>query len=239
MFAEEEARLLRAAPVTEAERDRMIARRVSGDPLEHILGWVEFCGLRIAVEEGVFVPRQRTAFLVAEAARRIEPGAHVLDLCCGSGAIGLAIADRVGAIDLFASDIDPVAVACARRNLEPIGGRVAVGDLFEAVPSELRGRVDLVVANVPYVPSAAIALMPPEAREHEPRRTLDGGPDGLDLARRVADGAAGWLRPGGRLIIETSEDQVPAATESFRLSGLDADVATDDELGATVVIGRR
>lgn len=239
MFAEEEARLLLAAPVDEDERRRMIARRADGDPLEYILGWVEFCGLRVAVDEGVFVPRQRTAFLVAQGAGRIVPGALVVDLCCGSGAIGLAIADRVHPIELVASDIEPAAVACARRNLDPIGGRVVAGDLFAPLPRELRGRVDLLVANVPYVPTSAIALMPPEAREHEPRNTLDGGSDGLEVARRVAGGAGEWLRPGGYLMIETSEEQAPVAEAVFRRSGLDAVVAADDEVGGTVVIGRR
>jgi release factor glutamine methyltransferase len=160
----------------------------------------------------------------------------VVDLACGSGAIGRAIAARTP-IDLYAGDIEPAAVACARRNLAPVGGHVRQGDLYEALPGDLRGRVDLVVANVPYVPTEAVDLMPPEARLFEPLTALDGGTDGLDLLRRAAAGAGDWLRPGGRLLIETSLDQAPAAAQAYAAAGLAPAVEHDDELGATVVIG--
>ena len=106
---------------------------------------------------------------------------------------------------MHAADVDPAAVACARRNLPP----VYQGDLYAALPERLRGRVDLLVVNAPYVPTAAIATMPPEARDHEPRVALDGGADGLDVQRRVAADAPAWLRPGGALLIETGADQAP------------------------------
>ncbi len=136
-----------------------------------------------------------------------SPGRVVLDLCCGTGAVGAAIHAAVGGVELYASDIEPAAVRCARRNVEPLGGQVFEGDLFDALPASLRGRVDLLVVNAPYVPTEAIALMPPEAREHEPHITLDGGADGVDVQRRVAAGAAEWLAPGGHLLIETSREQ--------------------------------
>ena len=117
VFAEDEARLLRAAAGSPAELDALAARRVDGAPLEALLGWAEFCGLRIAVDPGVFVPRQRTAFLVAQAVRRAGPGAVVVDLCCGTGAIGAAIAAAAPGVEVHAADVDPAAVACARRNL--------------------------------------------------------------------------------------------------------------------------
>jgi len=233
VFAEDEARLLRAAAGSPAELDELAARRVDGAPLEALLGWAEFCGLRIAVDPGVFVPRQRTAFLVAQAVRRAGPGAVVVDLCCGTGAIGAAIAAAVPGVEVHAADVDPAAVACARRNLP----RVYQGDLYAALPERLRGRVDLLVVNAPYVPTAAIATMPPEARDHEPRIALDGGADGLDVQRRVAADAPAWLRPGGALLIETGADQAPRTAAVFAAAGLVPQVEYAED--ATVVIGER
>jgi release factor glutamine methyltransferase len=237
VFAEDEARLLVAAAGTSAELTASVDRRVAGEPLEHVLGWAEFCGLRVAVGPGVFVPRRRTGFLVRQAAALAAPGSVAVDLCCGSGAVGAALAAAVPGLDLHAADVDPTAVACARRNLGTAG--VHEGDLFDALPAGLRGRVDVLVANVPYVPSGSIALMPPEAREHEPRVALDGGPDGLDVVRRVAAGSPAWLAPGGALLFESSADQAPLAAGIVAAAGLDPRVVTDDELGATVVVGTR
>jgi release factor glutamine methyltransferase len=240
VFAEDEAELLVAEARTPAELDAMVERRVAGLPLEHVLGWAEFCGVRIAVDPGVFVPRQRTEFLARQA---IDLAAQfelpvVVDLCCGSGALGAVLAANLGAIDLYAADIDPIAVRCARRNI-PGEGRVSEGDLYEALPGALRGTVAILVANVPYVPTAEIPLMPSEARLYEPRVALDGGADGLDLVRRVAAEASGWLAPGGHLLVETGERQAPAAVAIFVAGGLLALVTGSDELEATVVVGTR
>ena len=237
VFAEDEARLLRAAADTPAELDVLVDRRVDGAPLETLLGWAEFCGLRIVVERGVFVPRQRTALLVEKAAALARPGAVVVDLCCGTGAVGAAIANAVPGIEVHAADIDPAAVHCARRNVPP--ERVYGGDLYAALPTHLRGRVDLLVVNAPYVPTDAIATMPPEARDHEPRVALDGGADGLDVQRRVAAQARAWLRPGGSLLIETGADQAPHTASTFAAAGLTPRVVHSEELYATVVIGLR
>jgi release factor glutamine methyltransferase len=245
VFAEDEARLLIAAAASPAQLTAMISQRAGGTPLEHVLGWAEFCGLRIAVDPGVFVPRRRTEFLVGQAAAGgAGPGADgagppvIVDLCCGSGALGVALAAALGGADLHAADVDPAAVACARRNVIPAGGQVHAGDLFAALPADLRGRVDILVVNVPYVPSGEIALLPAEAREHEPRVALDGGPDGLDVLRRVAGQAAAWLAPGGQLLTETSERQAAAAAQVVAGGGLAARVVSDEDWGATVVIGR-
>lgn len=240
VFAEDEARLLLADPAGPAQLESMVARRVAGVPLEHVLGWVEFCGLRVDVAPGVFVPRRRTEYLVDQAVLRTRPGAVVVDLCCGCGAIGLAVSIALhGAVDLHAADIDPAAIACARRNVARVGGRTYCGDLYDALPGSLRGRIDTLVVNTPYVPSDAVALMPPEAREHEPLVALDGGADGLDVARRVAAAASGWLAPGGWLLIETGDEQAPLLAEVFAAAGLVPTVASGpDELNATVVLGR-
>jgi release factor glutamine methyltransferase len=237
VFAEEEADLLGEAAQSAAALDDMVAQRVAGVPLEQILGWAQFCGLRIAVEPGVFVPRRRTEFLVQQAAALAQPGAVVVDLCCGSGAIGAAIAGRVDGLTLYCVDIDPAAVQCARRNVAGFAGEVFEGDLYDPLPATLRGRVDLLLANAPYVPTEEIGLMPPEARLHEPAVALDGGADGLDIQRRVAAAAPAWLAPGGHMLIETSRRQAPQTADAFTRSGLLAHVVTSDELSATVVVG--
>jgi len=237
VFAEREAPLLISAAQTPLELATMLDRRAAGLPLEHVLGWAEFCGLRVAVDPGVFVPRRRTEFLVQRAIALARSRAVVVDLCCGSGAVGAAIAAAQLEIDLYAVDVEPAAVRCARSNLAAAGGQVHEGDLYEPLPRRLRGRVDIVVANVPYVPTSAIGLLPLEAREHEPRVALDGGADGLDVLRRVAAAAPGWLVPGGSLLIETSEDQAPRAVDALVRHGLLARMVSSDELDATVVIG--
>jgi release factor glutamine methyltransferase len=240
VFAEDEARILHDAAASHSELAAMLDRRVQGEPLEHIVGWAEFDGLRIAVDPGVFVPRRRTRFLVRQAASRCRPDGVVVDMCCGSGAVGLALASALGGrIELHAADVDPVAVACARRNLAPIGARVYEGDLDEPLPERLAGRFDVMVANVPYVPRDEIALMPPEARLHEPSIALDGGPDGLDVLRRLAARAPYWLAPGGHLLTETSDRQAGLAAEALARCGLTPTHETSDELGTTILIGRQ
>lgn len=235
VFAEDEAELLAAAARTPEELTTLVDRRVAGFPLEQVVGWAEFGGLRIAVAPGVFVPRRRTEFLVQQAAAVAEPGAVVLDLCCGAGAIAAVLAGAMPGAEVHAADIDPAAVACARRN---VPGAVYQSDLFDGLPAGLRGRVTILTANVPYVPTAEIAYLPPEARTYEPRVALDGGPDGLAVARRVAVGAPRWLAPGGRLFIETSEQQAVLAVADFAAAGLSPQVVSSAELNATVVVGQ-
>jgi release factor glutamine methyltransferase len=262
VFAEDEAQLLISAARTPAALAAMVDRRAAGQPLEHVLGWAEFCGLRIAVDPGVFVPRRRTEFLVRRAAALARRAAAptgpdpsgpdptgrdptgqravvVVDLCCGSGAVGAALAAALGQVELHAADIDPAAVRCARRNVAAAGGQVYQGDLYRPLPARLRGRVDILAANVPYVPSGDVGLLPREARAHEPRVALDGGADGLDVLRRVAAGAPLWLAPGGHLLVETSERQAPRAAEAVGRDGLIPRIARSVRLNATVVIGTR
>ncbi|MDL4777387.1 MULTISPECIES: putative protein N(5)-glutamine methyltransferase [Thermomonosporaceae] len=236
VFAEEEARLLVSTATTPADLGAMVERRAGGLPLEHVLGWAEFRGLRVEVDAGVFVPRRRTEFLVGEAAALAPPRAVAVDLCCGAGALGLALAEAADLAELHAADIAPAAVRCARRNLGD-RGRVYEGDLFDPLPASLRGRVDILLANVPYVPTGELGLLPSEAREHEARTALDGGADGLAVLRRVTAAAVAWLAPGGHLLFETSERQVPRAAQIVAGDGLVPRVATCEELYATVVIG--
>ena len=193
--------------------------------------------MRIAVAPGVFVPRRRTELLVRLATPLLRPGDAVVELCCGAAAVATALAAAVPGLALHAVDIEPAAVECARRNL--VDGRVYEGDVDAPLPASLRGRVAVVVANAPYVPTDAIALMPPEARDHEPRVALDGGADGLDVQRRVAAAAPRWLAPGGSLLIETSERQAPLTAAAVAAAGLEPRVERSDELDGTAVVGVR
>lgn len=245
VFAEDEASLLLAAADEPNALEQLVVRRIAGEPLEQVLGWAEFGGVRLHVEPGVFVPRRRTEYLAGIAAQLAREQAAaaggarravVVDLCCGVGAIGAMIADVAGPVDLVAADIDPAAVRAARRNLEPRGARVFEGDLFDALPDDLRARIDVLAVNAPYVPTDEIALMPPEARDHEARIALDGGGDGLDVHRRVAASAARWLAPGGFLLIETSERQAAIAAGLMRQGALVPRIMHDDD--ATIVVGR-
>ena len=269
VFAEDEAQLLISTAATPGNLAGLVDRRAAGLPLEHVLGWAEFCGLRIAVDPGVFVPRRRTELLVREAAalargissgtreaasgargaafgRLGQPRAVVVDLCCGSGAIGAAIAAALswpaagqhGQVELHAVDIDPAAIRCARRNIDGVG-QVYEGDLCEPLPAGLRGRVDVLVASPPYVPADEVRLLPREARMHEPPMALNGGADGLDLVSRLIAAAPPWLAPGGHLLVELSERQAPRAAEAVARSGLIPRVARSAELAATIVIGTR
>ncbi|MFF9914104.1 putative protein N(5)-glutamine methyltransferase [Streptomyces sp. NPDC013457] len=239
VFAEDEAELLFSSAHSGRELDSMVERRSAGLPIEHVVGWAAFAGLRITVDPGVFVPRRRTEFLVEHAVALAGPGALCVDLCCGSGAAGAVLLSAVDGAEVYASDIEPAAVRCARRNIEPLGGRVLEGDLFAPLPEVLRGRVEVLVANVPYVPTEDLGLLPPEAREHEPLVALDGGSDGLDVLRRVAAEAPDWLAPGGHLLVETSERQAARAVETVSGCGLTPRVITSEELYATVVVATR
>jgi release factor glutamine methyltransferase len=236
VFAEDEARLLTDAARDTGQLADMVRRRAAGVPLEYVLGWVEFCGLRIAVDPGVFVPRRRTELLAWQAIALAPPGAVFVDLCCGAGAVAAAAACVVPLVEPHAADIDPAAVRCARRNVH--SGHVYEGDLYTPLPATLRGRVDVLVANAPYVPTGAIDLMPAEARLHENRVALDGGADGLDVLRRVIAGAPAWLAPGGHLLVETSDAQAPRVLDAVRATGLVPRQIRDDDTGATIVTGR-
>jgi release factor glutamine methyltransferase len=168
-----------------------------------------------------------------------------VDLCCGAGAVGaalLATGAPAAGIELHAADLDPVAVRCARHNLAGAIRQgtafVYEGDLDMPLPARLAGRVGVLTANVPYVPSSEVPLLPAEAREFEPLTALDGGADGLDVLRRVAGRAPHWLRPGGSVLIEISERQQEAAFAAFLAAGLEARVLKSDDYDTSVMVGR-
>lgn len=239
VFAEDEARMLINEAADNKELASMIERRSAGEPLQQILGWAMFAGQRVAIAPGVFVPRRRTELLFLQAAKYTERGDVVLDMCCGAGAIAMAISSVKRKVELHCTDIDPVAIECADKNLEGTGAMTYVGDLFEPLPVVLRGRINVLVANAPYVPTAAIELMPAEAREHEARATLDGGEDGLDFQRRIAEEAPGWIKRNGCLMFETSESQADESMAICEANELKPELVTSEELEATVVVAWR
>jgi release factor glutamine methyltransferase len=247
VFAEDEATLLLEAATDPADLTARIARRCDGEPLELVVGWAAFDGLRVPVAPGVFVPRRRSEALVETADRLLAstPAGErvvVLDLCCGTGALGVALSLRLLArglvVDLTLADHDPRATTAAAATLQSVGvaGSVVTGDLFAAVPSRLGGRVDVLLTNVPYVPSAEVALLPSEARDHEPRNTLDGGADGLAVLRRVAAEAGEWLAPRGLLLTEATGRQAPAAAQALAGPGRSVHVVADEDRDVSVVV---
>jgi release factor glutamine methyltransferase len=235
VFAEDEAALL----VEAGADDRMIQRRIDGEPLEYVLGWAEFMGERYLIEPGVFIPRHRSELLVNSARSFATHGEHlvVLDLCCGTGALGRAFAKQAKVSHLYAADLDPAAVRCARVNLKDFGGVVFESDLFAGIPAELAGTCDVILANAPYVPTDEIQHLPTDFREHEWFGALDGGDDGLAIHRRIAAEVSHWLRPGGRVLIEVAESQVEAIVAAFTRHGLETRTITDDR--TVIVVGER
>jgi release factor glutamine methyltransferase len=239
VFAEEETQILASEASSIEELMNLVEKRASGLPIEYVLGFTEFCGLKIEIEQGVFIPRRRTEFLVQQAKVLTRPSNLVLDLCCGSGAVGAAIATDHTKILLHSVDIDPIAVRCASHNITKMGGHVYEGDLYDALPHSMRGRVNIIVANAPYVPADSVKLLPREARLYEPKVSLDGGEDGLDLHRIIAEKAPYWLISGGHLLVETSQMQAAKTYEIFVKAGLISKIVRNEELDATVIIGKK
>ena len=241
VFAEDEAALLVDDRPTEPVLAERVRRRVAGEPIEYVLGWAEFCGHRVLVAPGVFVPRRRSEYLVEVATALLPEDAAptVVDLCCGTGALGVALGHRRPSAQIHGADVDPVAVACAATNLAAVGGTAHLSDVFEGLPPVLRGALDLIVANAPYVPSEEIAFMPAEARLYEHRVALDGGADGLDLHRRIAAQAA-ELAPTRRA--PGDRDQRAAGRPDrcgHAPGGLHPTTVHDEDRDATVVVGTR
>ena len=191
--------------------DELIARRLRGEPLAWITGWVRFCGLRVGIGPGVFVPRPHSERLAWRAVALLPAGGVAVDLCTGSGAVAAVLGSARPRATVLATDIDPVAVACARRN----GVRALEGSLDEPLPPSLRGRVHVVAAVVPYVPTEELHLLPRDVLDHEPRRALDGGPGGTTMLVRAAEAAARLLRPGGSVLLELGGDQAAEMSTVF------------------------
>ena len=227
--AEEEA-----DPEVERRYMKLIERRAQRVPLQHITGRQEFMGYTFAVDPDVLIPRQDTETLAEQAAKTIQSVRRekrsflerlrgrkeweVLDLCCGSGCVGLSIARICDNVELTSSDISEAAVSLTKRNAKAlrVEGEFLQGDLFEPVGDR---RFDMIVCNPPYIRTNMIAMLQDEIKEHEPRTALDGGRDGLDIYRRILEEAPAHLKPSGFLFLEIGHDQGEALRKMVKDSG--------------------
>ena len=214
--AEEAETLFRASSEGVGQIDELVARRLRGEPLAWITGSVVFGGVRVHVDPGVFVPRPQTEAMAQRAASLLPDAGIAVDLCTGSGAVAAFLSAAHPMATVVATEVDPPAVACARRN----GVDVLVGDLDEPLSPSLRGRVDVMTAVVPYVPTEELPFLPRDVLANEPRRALDGGPRGTTLLVRAAEAAPRWLRPGGRVLLELGGDQADEVAAVFGRVGL-------------------
>jgi release factor glutamine methyltransferase len=241
VFAEAEADLIiEAAGGRRDVVDELVARRCEGEPLELVVGFAELAGVRVRVQPGVFVPRRRSERLVTSVASRLKTinrdDPVLVDLGCGSAALLLAVLAQVDrALTAYAIDNSPIAVACARENLRGRRAEVLEGAGLAALPAHLTGRVDVIMANLPYVPTAAIPLLPREARLYEPQSTLDGGVDGLDPLRAALAAASTWLHAAGHYLGELHESQVDAAAALAAEHGLAFEASVDPDDGTAVI----
>lgn len=234
--ADEAEELLEASSRGLGAIDELVARRLRGEPLAWIVGSVRFCGVRIRVEPGVFVPRPHSQALARRAADLLPSAGIGVDLCTGSGAVAVVLRTARPRATVIATDSDRAAVACARRN----GIRTYRGDLDEPLPSSMRGRVDVMTAVVPYVPTEEIHLLPRDVLAHEPRRALDGGPRGTTVLMRAARAAARWLRPGGSVLLELGGDQAAGVGAALIAAGLSVvHVRTDTDGRDRAIEARR
>ncbi len=227
--------LLTAASDGVGSIEDLIVRRLGGEPLAWIAGRVTFCGIRVRVGPGVFVPRPQTEWLARRAVALLPPDGVAVDLCTGSGAIAAVLGAGHPRATVVATDIDPVAVVCARAN----GVHALEGDLDEPLPTSLRGRVHVVTAVVPYVPTDDLRLLPRDVLANEPRRALDGGPRGTAELLRAAEAAARWLRPGGHVLLELGGHQAAEIEMALRKGGFaEIHVHRDDENQDRAIEGR-
>ena len=238
---EEEAGELLAAAMAAGEQthldalDELVARRTRGEPLAWVVGTVDFCGLRVKVRPGVYVPRWQTEALARRASALLPPGGVAVDLCTGAGAIACVLRAACPSATVVATDIDPAAVECARAN----GVDARLGDLDGALPTALLGAVDVLVAVVPYVPTDALAFLPRDVVAFEPRLALDGGDGGLRLLSAVVARSRRWLRPGGWLLLELGGDQASAVTTQMAAAGFgEIAVLRDDDGDDRAIEGR-
>jgi len=227
--------LLAAAHEGATSIDMLVARRLEGEPLAWITGSVTFCGVRLRIDPGVFVPRPHTEALARRAVELLPSDGTAVDLCTGSGAVAAVLGSAHAGAIVVGTDVDPIAVACAQRN----GVRVLEGDLDAPLPPQLRGRVDLLTAVVPYVPTEELSFLPRDVRTHEPRHALDGGPRGTTGLVRAAEAAPRWLRLGATALLELGGDQAAEMTATLRDLGFtDVRIHPDEDGQDRAIEGR-
>lgn len=221
-------------PETEEKYMELIRRRAERIPLQHITGVQEFMGYTFRVNPHVLIPRQDTETLVTEAAKTIQSTPReklsffeklkgrkewdVLDLCCGSGAVGISLAKICSNVKVTATDISAEAVETAAANAEDLRVKVRflTGDMFEPVKGR---KFDMIVSNPPYIRTNMISILQEEVKDHEPLNALDGGRDGLDFYRTIVEKAADFLKPEGFLLVEIGHDQGEDLRKMLKDSG--------------------
>ena len=223
---EEADELIRAAAGDPDVLDDLVSRRTNGEPIAWLTGAVTFCGLRLFVEPGVYVPRSQTEPLARRAATVLPSTGVAVDLCTGAGAIAAAMAAAVPTAQVLATELDHTAARCARRN----GVEVFEGFLDDPLPRAFVHRVDVLTAVVPYVPTDSLRLLPRDVRAFEPRLALDGGVDGMDVLAEVVRRSTRWLRPGGWLLLELGGDQAEQTGRLLHELGFEGvDVMADED----------
>jgi release factor glutamine methyltransferase len=233
--AEEEADELLAVAAGNGNVEMLVERRSSGEPLAWITGSTTFCGLRLSVDQGVYVPRWQSEALARCAATLLKPGGTAVDLCTGSGAIAAVLSTAIPTATVLGTELDPIAARCARQN----GVDVVEGDLDEPIPSALRGQVDVLVGVLPYVPASKMGDLPRDVVAFEPALALNGGDDGLSLVRRAVYQSTKWLRPQGHLLLEVGIDQIDALAVLMTSRGLQSiDIILDGDGEERGVLGR-
>lgn len=236
MAAKQEAdELIETADGDGPRLDAMVERRLTGEPLAWITGSTLFCGLRIQVWPGVYVPRWQSEPMARLAASRLPPDGVAVDLCTGAGAIAAFLQSSRPTSRVVATELDAAAADCAAAN----GVEVYRGDLDGPLPPAFAGAVDVMTAVVPYVPEDELRFLPRDVVTFEPRVALDGGPGGLRVLARAVSAAARWLRPGGTVLLEIGGDQAGPVTELMTAAGLAAIEVVRDSDGDTRAISAR
>jgi release factor glutamine methyltransferase len=199
----------------------LVERRRSGEPLQYIEGTVPFGPVEVAVDPRVLIPRPETEQLFEIACEAVEDPSVIVDLCTGSGNLAMALKHAFPSATTYATDTSPDAVDLARENATQgnLDVTILLGDLFEPLPGHLRGKVDLIVSNPPYLAEAELGDLPIDVRDHEPAMALVAGPVGDEVLARIAGAASGWLRPGGVVVCEISEFHGPAVARHFASLG--------------------
>jgi release factor glutamine methyltransferase len=224
--SEEADELIVAAGGEPGVLDDLVARRTTGEPIAWLTGSVTFCDVELFVDRGVYVPRWHTEPLTRRAVTLLPSGGVAADLCTGAGAIAAVLGRAVPTARVLATELDPEAAHCARRN----GVEVFEGFLDDPLPSRFEGRVDVMTAVVPYVPTGSLPFLPRDVLAFEPRLALDGGVEGTDLLGEVVARCTRWLARGGSILLELGGDQAGPVSRLLDHAGFeDVDVMVDED----------
>jgi release factor glutamine methyltransferase len=226
---DEAVELLEVAHGDEAVLASLIDRRLRGEPIAWIVGYATFCGLRVNVHDGVYVPRWQSEPLARQAVERLPAHGVAIDVCTGSGAIATVLHAQRPTARVLATELDERAAACARSN----GVEVVLGDLLAPVPHDLAGLVDVIVGVVPYVPTSSLHLLPRDTFRFESTESYDGGDEGVDVLGHVIAQSTGFLRPGGALLLEVGGDQAERLGPVIARNGFSDPTILRDEDGDT------